>query len=209
MNVSMHYMTLWCELQINANHYYDYGLVLSTHIIMDTGTSSDTPPRLHELIQCWYCLLQASCTCLHAYEAVDILACMMYIIQQPIRMQCREVIDCMAFHIMEGTYPSATALLEFQRQQREMDIDADQYCLDHDIKRPFLQTDALMREASDGTSFCAICQHTIARMAHVIKLPCGHCFHEQSQHCLGHGTSILTWFTSHRTCPVCKAVVTI
>ena len=54
----------------------------------------------------------------------------------------------------------------------------------------------LSAEAVAKCSTCAICQEEMIATTDALKLPCGHCFHEE---CL------TKWLGKQHTCPTCRA----
>jgi hypothetical protein len=42
---------------------------------------------------------------------------------------------------------------------------------------------------------CTVCQETYKLGEKVVKLPCGHCFHQEC---------VQPWFDHHDNCPVCR-----
>eukprot|EP00164_Ancoracysta_twista_P003639 GFYU01004877.1.p1 GENE.GFYU01004877.1~~GFYU01004877.1.p1 ORF type:complete len:196 (+),score=11.64 GFYU01004877.1:241-828(+) len=87
--------------------------------------------------------------------------------------------------------------------QSEMDYEY-LLSLDDDVKRRGVSSSVMRRlpvappQSSESRQTCHVCKDKIGTLGLIMKLPCGHFYHEDC---------VKQWFNENRTCPVCRTEV--
>jgi hypothetical protein len=151
-----------------------------------------------------------SCACLR-HRSQQCLPAVLHLLQHPGRrtLPCSTVLDCIAFYEYENRFPTESELTAFQANTLLFEQDAMDYTTTPRLDTPSRGLGHVLPvPCPESGQVCGICQEDISPGLAVYKLSCTHCFHAEAAHCLGAGQhTVLHWFHTNTTCPVCRQVV--
>jgi hypothetical protein len=188
-------------------------------VIRAVGTVAHVPPTNHTRLELLTRIAQAlilqrlmECNCLAGTSTItDVLEAVVHLLQHSSRgsIPCSLIVYCTTFFAYEAHFPTDSELDRFihnvtlfERDDLDYTTSAPQSVRVRNIERA---CPVICEQAGDT---CGLCQCEILTSMSVYTLSCRHSFHATSGDCLGDGEhTILHWFSTHNTCPVCRQVV--
>ena len=123
---------------------------------------------------------------------------------------CNETKLSIEYEIFHQQFPTQDELINMMTRMLQLQRDPEAFHMTDKLRIPTSNLNNLKAiPTKEKGIYCALCQEEMESTHNCYTLtPCGHKFHSDSNQCLGND-SIITWLSSNKTCPICKAEIII
>jgi hypothetical protein len=183
-------------------------LVAATRI----ATAASAVPSVEEIARAWLTTRVHSCSCLIGLDLNPIEQCLIHLLGDLNGFPtCDVLLKLREYQILNnGVMPTGDELDVFLTDSYALESDPEAYWLKTKYNIPTPNLGDLPTSLLSAEDNCSVCQEKMCVDTEVYRMPCcGNYFHSDEHACLGVGSSIMTWLTQSKKCPVCGKEVTI
>jgi hypothetical protein len=177
-----------------------------------TAIVASAAPSVEEIARAWITTRVHNCSCLIGLDLNPIQQCLIHLLGDlngdP---SCDILLKLHEYQILNnGVMPTGDELDVFLTDSYALESDPEAYWSKTKYNIPTPNLADLPTSLLTVEDNCSVCQETMCVDTEVYEMPCcGNHFHSDEHACLGAGSSIMTWLTQSKKCPVCGKEVTI